>query len=954
MTEPDVAVPAFLPGYLHLVPRPRIAARLGPLIGAASAPEHVNALIDQVWADLTRAAEGHAFRMLIGEFHDFRQRRGLPMDTGTDRALRLFREHLGDPANCAAILERYPVLTDRVGTVLRNALDAYAELFDAYARDRVVLHAAGLLRADSEPVTGLFGTGGDLHNGGRKVVGLELPGGARVVYKPRALVSDQFVRDLLVAAEEHLRHPLRDCLPTSVTVGSHGWQRYVTPAPMTAPDQPARYFYRFGALCALLGSIGASDLHEENVLAAGEHPCLIDTETAVRPNAGVHNDSLPHVLINQLKLSVAATMLVPMVDPNSRMDLMMAGIGVDGVQPSRMTRPVIRDGETDGISVRWENITYRHRHNVPRLGEAALSPVDHFTEITAGYLDALGAIRGDELGRVLDKYPDMPVRCLIRSTMVYTRFLDAATHPRYLADPAEARRMLGLLRSYPDYLSPAALDHVGTAERADLYAGDVPYFVARGGSTELATPTSSVPDVHRTAPLDFARAGLALGAARTDEFHRFLLEECLAEVVGDNPTALAGRGVFGPALAAARPRSWWRGIAEMIAAVAVEHAGPDGSQLGWVCGIGPDRNAPTLTPGNFISFHDLGGIVTFLDQAGRYDAGVAAAGAGARRGLTALLDEYGKVLIEIPESVFTGGASLLLTDPSAVDVEWLDRVLDKTAERVAAGSCETDLGNGPAGPLMVLLSRLAAGEAPVLGPDRLAWLTGLVRDHLTVPRTAPWFDVAHGELGLRWALARAGRVGDDAALVAASADWLVDRLAEPGPPVPGWCNGSAGLLLTAAEILPSAGRPELLAGSRLTRLVDEATRLPAGRPVDLSVCHGSSGVVQALIATARILDDSRLLDRAADHQERVIAAARAGGFHTGSPGRTSLLGYLLGWSGVGHTDLLLHAARAGAAGLTIPVALDPGLRPDAGTAGAGPIDAGTAGAGTIRAGAAGA
>ncbi|SFN93916.1 type 2 lantibiotic biosynthesis protein LanM [Streptomyces sp. cf124] len=922
MTEPKVTIPAFLPFYLSLIPRDMVAARLRARIAEASDPEYVELLIDQVWADLVATVEGHSFRMLIGEFHDFRDRLGLPMAANSNKALQLFRRRVEDSGSSQRLISAYPVLKQRLETVLRNSLNAFADLFTAYAQDRTVLRANGLLSAGDDPIAGLFGTGADLHNNNRKVVGVKLAGGAKVVFKPRALISDHFVRDLYTAADPHLTYSLRECVPASVTIGTHGWQQFVTPRPMNATDQPARYYYRFGALCALFGAIGASDLHDENLLAAGEMPCVIDTETMIRPNAGVDNDSLPHVLINQLKLSVVSTMLVPMNNPNSPIDLIMAGVGIDGQQTSRMKRPVVRDSASDSISVQWERVTHRHTDNVPRLGDTALSPLDHFDEILLGYTDALGAVRDDAVAKVLDSYTDMPVRCLIRSTMVYTRFLDAATHPDYLRRTEEAERLFRLLGNYPDYLAPEAAAYVGEEERASLNTGNVPYFAARGGSTELVTPTSRFPGVHRTSPLDFARSGLALNARRSGNFHHFLLEECFGEVAGDDPVGVSAGSVFAEALRDARPEAWWPRIARTIASVGVSHEGPYGLETGWVCGIGPDRNAPTVTPGNFVSFHDVGGIVTFLANAARYDDNLRDAALGANRGLDVLLTEYGEVLAEAPEGVFTGGASLLLTRPSKVDRVWLERVLDTIHDRAAAGTLDTDLANGPAGVLMVLLSRLEAGEGPLVDQGRLARLRQLVSSHEEVSRTFAWFDVAHGDLGMRWASSRIGRVLDDSALVNASADWLTGQLADAeAPPVPGWCKGTAGLLLTSAEILSSAGRQDLLTGARLATLVDGATRLPTDQPVDLSVCHGSSGVIQSLIATGQILGDKSLLDRATEYQERVLAAIRSNGFHTGSPGRTSLLGYMFGWSGIGDTDIMLHAARTGVDDLSIPVAL---------------------------------
>ncbi|WP_030942215.1 lanthionine synthetase LanC family protein [Streptomyces sp. NRRL S-646] len=88
--------------------------------------------------------------------------------------------------------------------------------------------------------------------------------------------------------------------------------------------------------------------------------------------------------------------------------------------------------------------------------------------------------------------------------------------------------------------------------------------------------------------------------------------------------------------------------------------------------------------------------------------------------------------------------------------------------------------------------------------------------------------------------------------------------------------------------------------------------------MELSVCHGTSGVVQALLTASAFTGATGLVDRARAYQGRVLDLARRHGFYTGAAGRTSLVGYLLGWSGVADTDLML-AAPAAAHG--IPTAL---------------------------------
>ncbi|MFG2818465.1 type 2 lanthipeptide synthetase LanM [Kitasatospora sp. NPDC048365] len=899
MTEPAVTIRAFLPFYTRALPLPRLRELLGADFEDAVAAEHRDAVAHRLWEVALSTVEGHAYRTLIAEFHRHREALGLPPDPDGATALDAFTAEPTADRRYAEVLERHPVLARRLASVTRNTAAAYGEMFTAHRKDRALL-AAALGPAAAGRIAAVEPAGSDPHNDNRSVLFVTTEGGRRLVYKPRPLTADDFARDLLAAAQPHLAHPMDGCVPDSVTADGHGWQLFTAPEPMRAPDQPARYFYRFGALTCLLSAIGATDLHDENLLAHGEHPCLIDTETLVRADAGVDNDTLSNTLINHMKNSVTSTMLLPVVNPGAVIDVMVSGAGVLGEQQSNMRKPQVVDAGTDAVRVEWGGISYSHRLNVPRLGDTALPITAHVPDLMAGYRDALAFLRSGGAEQVLARHPELPVRCVLRTTEVYARYLDASTHPKYLVSQAETDRLHGHLHRFPRKLESRQAAWLRRAEAESLDGGNIPYFLTRGNSTGLAAHTGDIEDFFTVSALDNARRGVRMAAGRHEHYHQFLIEECLGDLTG-TPEGLSAHGVFhGAPLTMAAPGAWGPRIAEVIADLAVRIDTPDGPQAGWLGSIGPDRGAATVTPGNHIAFHDMGGIARLYRTAARRGARFAELREASDRGLAALVADYPHTLATIPESVFSGLASLLLARPHAVDRAWLDALVHELEQR--GEKLEADVANGPAGVLMVLLSRAERGlpvdRAHLDAVRRLAFAPDRAR-----PSGAP-MELAHGELGLWWARARAGRVLDEPAAAREAFDWLAERLPGHRSAVTGWCKGAAGVLLAAAEICRAAGRTDWLTRGPLAALVAAATELPDG-PVELSVCHGSSGVVQSLLAAAALTGERTLAEQALAHQGRVIELARKHGHYTGAAGRTSLIGYLLGWSGVADTDLML-------------------------------------------------
>ncbi|GAA5611642.1 type 2 lantipeptide synthetase LanM [Streptomyces platensis] len=696
-TEPSVSVTAFLPFYLRIAPRDSFAQSLAPLLDEVVAPESRDTVVHRMWDVLVCTVEGHSYRTLIGEFHQHREAMGLEPDAGSSAALESFTALLQDPAQHDALLDRYPMLRQRLATVTENILAACREVLDAYREDTRALSGAFGLDPSGEAITELEPSSSDPHNGNRRVVFLTTSGGHRLVYKPRALTGDAFLRDLYRAAEGHLTHSLDACVPESVTVAEHGWQRFTDPSPMHEAGQVPNYFYRFGALTCLLSAIGATDLHDENLLAYGEYPCVIDTETLLRGDGGVANDSLPHILINQMKNSVSSTMLLPVENPDSVIDVIMSGAGLIGEQQSEMRAPVVTDKHSDAIRVDWDPISYSHTMNVPTLGEEQQSIADHFPHVMAGYRDALAFLRTGDVEKTLAAYPDIPVRSVLRSTEVYSRYLDASTHPKYLVSQAEADRLHGLLSRKTRQLEPHQIAYLRESETAALNAGDIPYFFTHGSSTALASGTSSLPDFFKVSALDNAARGVRAAAGQHERYHQFLIEECLGGIATD-PQGLSAHGVFGgDTLAQAVPGTWGFGIAEVLRDLAVTAEGPEGVQAGWLGSIGPDRNASTITPGNYIAFHDMGGISRLMRRAAALNPRYADLGQAADAGFAALSADYDELLNKMPESVFSGMASMLLSRPHGVDDGWTGELIGLMEQR--GEELEADVSNGPAGAL---------------------------------------------------------------------------------------------------------------------------------------------------------------------------------------------------------------------------------------------------------------
>ncbi len=127
----------------------------------------------------------------------------------------------------------------------------------------------------------------DPHNNGRSVRIVRFEDGARVVYKPKDLQADIAWRGLI----ERLNGagaPIDLKAVGALARDGYGWTEFIDHA---GTDQAGceRFFRRAGAWLALFHCFAASDMHQENMIAAGDHPLPIDLETLLQAPAVDHD-----------------------------------------------------------------------------------------------------------------------------------------------------------------------------------------------------------------------------------------------------------------------------------------------------------------------------------------------------------------------------------------------------------------------------------------------------------------------------------------------------------------------------------------------------------------------------------------------------------------------------------------------------------------------------------------
>ncbi|MGX9887319.1 DUF4135 domain-containing protein [Streptomyces sp. NPDC002276] len=866
--------------------------------------------------------------------------------------------------------------------------EARAEFEQRLVEDLPLLRGSFGVTADGlDDVVDVHFDVGDPHRGGRTVNIVRFADGTRLVYKPRSLDAECHLNEMIRWFNGHKpRHALRASHVEART--GYGWCAFVTPRPCADEEGVRRFYWRSGAWLALFHLIGAYDMHDENVIADGEHPVFVDLEAQFRADVSSPEDHGPDAVDTALQNSALAVGLAPQclveIDDSGERATESSGLA-GGHGPNR---PVLRGETVDPLP----------------YGDHVVTGFQETYRLLCGRRDDLLAPDGP-----LRAFAGDEVRQVLRHTSVYRSLRDqhqrGATGAQLLTALTEAPSPHRLADRYPELLR---------SERRQLELGDIPVFFADTDNTALFDDTGPiVPGFLRQSGLDAARERLVRFDEEDLRRQTWFIEASFAVLAGHRPGLPARRHEPHPGYPAQRhephpgrpaqrreprpgnsprmheprpgnsagDRRSATPEALLDAAVRLGDSllsravrGGDGT-VEWPSVQPVGSRYWTIGPSGLGLGAGVSGIVLFLAE-------LAAISGHAR--FRALAEDVVAVLTDpdaIPEPEFLlgmepgaygdlGGFVRVLTRLGDV---WRQPGLLDLAERLVPAmvlnfeaSPALDVNEGTAGAALVLLGLAAArpgGEAEAaahqVGKLLTSRITGLLEtdppdtdtdtdtntdtdtDHRpdgTPKAPPPGSGYAFGTPGIAHALAHCARFGGTelpgTVLSALLHDSGNSSGSGSGNSSASWCSGAAGSLLArvgvadAVRDLPN-GTTLMMDAAKLAGPDMAYVRTALARGIgDDSLCHGAMGMAEALLRAGEAFHDEEAVTCARHTLDRVVAAPVEDWRNYGVPSGIWTPGFLSGASGIGYGLLrALAPERVPSALLPDPAAAAAGTPP---------------------------
>jgi type 2 lantibiotic biosynthesis protein LanM len=846
------------------------------------------------------------------------------------------------------LFEDKPVLLRLLATVTRQWIDASREMVLRLDADLAVIRRDILHSGNAGHVAGFEGNLSDPHNEGRSVRIVSFEDGARVVYKPKDLRLDA-AWHALVERLNGAQAPIELKAVRAIAQDGYGWTEFIDHASCADAEGFARFFRRAGGWLALFHVFAATDMHQENMIACGDHPVPIDLEMILQAGTEERNAEAPEDLAfaaaaDIVSNSVTAVGLLPAYGRSpDNIVFSVGGMTADWTAKTEITWDKIN---SDAMRPARSNQAAKTSPNLPHVAGRNARFGDHVDDFVCGFEQYANFLlrhgRGAGRGELFDGFAGVPVRNVIRATRFYYMLLQRLRNHKAMDDGVIWSAQADFIARLSDWQSEHnPLWPLQRAERLALVALNVPHFVTPSDGHDIGDANGCSVHIALPSGLDRARA----------RFENFDEREIAwqTEVIRENTNSIPRSAKSKAAQlqettrqdsAIAPTKETFTAAADRIAAELSHYAirlGPSAAWIGldWlgdsefsqlVC-LGPDLYNGTCGIGVFLAAH---AAVT----------GNTASAELAYAGLAQLRNNLkSRNAARMARALGLGGAvglgsivyALTVTAKCLHDDDLLAdarQAAELFTDDLIAADKQLDVVSGSAGAILGLL-RL---HRDTRSDDVLRRAVKCGEHLLGQPRLGPegqrtWVGqgsgsrglngMSHGAAGFAYALASLAQATGRAEFAQAAAECIAFEnssydaqrhnwpdLREAGGllwPCQ-WCHGAPGIGLARIATSRLGGMDDARLKTDIQNAVEGATQ---GRPTAVdTLCCGALGGVEFFCEAGSALGRDDLRALAGERLTAVLQTAAAAGDYRWNSGQGRFnLGLFRGLAGVGYTLL---------------------------------------------------
>ncbi|MGH6770255.1 MAG: type 2 lanthipeptide synthetase LanM family protein [Xanthobacteraceae bacterium] len=847
------------------------------------------------------------------------------------------------------LFEDKPVLLRLMASITRQWINTSRELVVRIGHDLATVRRALLHSGTHSQIVGIEGELSDPHNQGRTVKIVVFEDGSRTVYKPKDLRLDAAWHDLV----ERLNAdgaPVELKAARTLVRDSYGWTEFVDHIGCSDAHGCKRFFRRAGAWLALFYCFSGTDLHQENIVAAGDHPVPIDLEMMLQaiPGRTKTEDSEADAFEAAMETVANSVLVVGLLPAYGKApDNSIFEFGGVTSNWATTTRLAWNDINSDTMRPSKATEVGSVIPNLPHVDGRYARFGDHIDDFVAGFEDyatfllhRTGNAGHDDL---LKDFAGVPVRKILRPTRFYAMLLQRLKDHRTMEDGVVWSAQADFVARLTDWEETDPVWPLQSAERAALVALNVPHFVLPADGNEIRDANGIALTTDSISGLDRTRARFLGLDEREIDWQAEIIRQNTGQVsrsTGSDAIRTEPKALLRPEAATAPTREVLVAQADAIAEHLSRHAIRRGPSAAWVGLDWPgDSEVSQLVALGPELYNGVCGIALFLaahaSVARRQpSAGLALASlAHLRKNLRSRNAARMARTLGIGGGNGLGSIVYALTVMSNLlpDNELLadaEVAAEQFTDDLIAADRHLDVMGGSAGAILCLLrlyrqnqSSDVLGRATKCGRHLLAQHRagpeGLRSWSVPGSGQRPLNGMSHGAAGFAYALASlASATGQEEFADAAreciafeNSSYNADRNNWPdlrnssNPAWPcQWCHGAIGVGL-ARIAMTKSGMPDLkVLTTDLHNAIAGAERGWPGR-LD-TLCCGTLGAIEFFCEAGDALGRGDLRELASQRLMAVVETATSTGDYRWNSGTSRFnLGLFRGLAGAGYTIL---------------------------------------------------
>lgn len=479
----------------------------------------MDSYIDNIIRQISKISMG----TLMFEMYICREQ-GLLVGNNSNEEYVYYNTHfLGDKKYINELFEIYPCLERMIFESIFYLVNNYKELLIRLKKDHDYLVEQLCDRKKFKKVVKMQSDISDSHKRGKTVSVLTLDNDVKVVYKPRSLKGEKAYQDFQTYISQGSKLKARTF--KVIDCGNYGWEEFVESKPCSDMQQLRNYYYRFGELILQNYILNANDLHEENVIAYGEYPIVIDAETILDNHIELSKQNSREIINEKIRDSVLFSGLLP----NYRFSNKGKGIDMSAIMGKEgdeypILIPRIAEIGTSNMHYEYVHPIKTANNNLATLNGKFIAPATFIKEIDQGFRDAYRFIMEHKQSTIekMKIFENIIVRHLIQDTQRYSMILHTSYHPDFLQDGKDRELVLCSIMGHIDEVEKS--NKVAELEIKDMLHMDVPYFYINTSCNSLfGTDNKEISNYFETSSICKVKekiCGMTIGAM--EEQSRFL------------------------------------------------------------------------------------------------------------------------------------------------------------------------------------------------------------------------------------------------------------------------------------------------------------------------------------------------------------------------------------------------------------------------------------------------